>query len=107
MIFSRRNKHICDGPCKNKPDCTGVLVPCSAIGLNLSLSAYSPQIPGLHRIQRGKHAVVRKLNCYAGVNYSERAEKCYSKKKKKGGFRNAASGVQVLSFVTTMQRADC
>lgn len=83
MIFSLRNKHICDGPCKNKPDYTGVLVPCSAIRLNLSLSAYSPQIPGLHRIQRGKHAVVRKLNCYAGVNYSERAEKCYSKKKKR------------------------
>lgn len=60
-----RNKHISDGYCKNKSSYTGIiytilLASISATLVKHLLSAYSPQIPGIHTMQR-KHSVVRKL----------------------------------------------
>lgn len=49
----------------------------------LSLLAYSPQIPGLHKIHRRKHAVVRKLKFIIQVSIIQRGLKNATLKKRR------------------------
>ena len=105
-----RNKHVSDRHCKNKPSYTGIiytmlLASSSAILVKQLLSAYSPQILGIHKIQRTKHTVIRKLKFIIQAAVNQRVLKTTAVEKE--DFKNMAPSVSVLSFASTIQGANC
>ena len=60
------------------------------------LSAYSPQIPGIHKIQRRKHTAVRKLKFIIQVAIIERGLKNTAVEKE--DLRNAKFIVTILTY---------